>query len=1367
MTPRCPRCDQTITAGAAQCKRCGLDLECPACSARYIHPAEDRFCAECGDRIVQPPDGTTGPPPVGERPQASVDGERAETSSRAARVKSIASEPSADGQAGSPFRRSSREILTRLRAGRKHPPAERHTHGLPAVVTRKAKRVLRRSVPYSIAELYMKLGSALSQRGDFDSASEAFLRALEEGSEDLEVLADFAHAAERSGAPDVVLLANLERALRDPTDANRLARHSERFIDEAVALAEGRWIVKEWYPMICGVLPARDRIACTMLTARVCLYRAQDRRALSLLRELEDDPPGAAVKACRELLQSDRLPDRLRCDDLAAHALRAEAYAAVGASDQALAEIDDALESTIRDADPSSEIPLHELKANLLEPSRPDVAADELVAAGRLRSLMECHADAIELFERATSIDPGSAIAFWYLADSRRLIAERPTWPFGDEGTIVAAHDAWVSGMSIAHPTSKHAWVHLSGALILETMARGSNPDGKLLWKAALETERAIALDPGAPEAWAVAASHHRMLLHPATALVTANAACKRDPETSRVQIEHLMAQVDLASAHTPELLDMYADKLPEHRSWVFAVRAYDALLRGKHDAARAACETSFSLADDDSFTWPHVVAALAATLAGDDRGAARHATTVLRVTEPDGPADGIGSRDDRGLAALILGQREEAAEIFTELLDTYWVDRLQARACLACTRLLQGDQETAEREMTTFAGRAVQPAQVAFARRALELAARLEPASADDCETLQRVLDGAEERTGSRTFDAEEALEELSAVLAHGTSGDERCNVAWAARARILAETDRLDEAAQAYEWLLADGDDEGKAAAQEALVRVLRAANCAAAERHDLVTVRAKQRRLVALEQSTELEASMALAAAHRVAGQLDEALAELTLLEDSGAEPTILWDAYRLRGDVLLVAGRRGEARTAYDEARRLAARGSTPELELAALEIRLAVLDVYVDDLARAGSRLRQAMRILRGDAEVQAAAHAIVDECLRLEALAGLPPAMDCALRALAEDPRLSPAQRRHLSAARFAALRVGQPASEKRMVWPLIVETGSGTLDAASSRGRAQTFVDGPVPHLREDVLAATGVRLPGVLVRSTHVLSYGCYRILFDEIAYGSGSLGTHLCLDVPTCRARGIGGAEVVHPWTGERGLCLTRDEADAAVADGVQLLDPLETLAWRLDGLVRLHLHRFIGLAEVEFQLHEWELEGEAERYDLMRRALPDKRARVRLVALMRRLVRAHVAVDDLDGILRGIVDAPRDATLAQLEEVVREQLLTSLPGVRDVRDRVDIPPELESAFKCADTSQSLAELDAAARSLLDLLGPHGAAAPGTLVLVSSVDGCRQLIQRVLQRPLPSVAVVSASELKAAALGSPTGADVLVSG
>ena len=1299
---------------------------------------------------VEPPGAA-----VVEPPGDADSGETADEPSRAERVKSVYSAGDVRAEPVSPFPMSAREILTRLRVERPPVETERDKRVVSGSATRVFRRALRKSVPYSVAELYMKLGTALSARGEFDRASEAFLCALEEGTEDLDVLADYAHAAERSGATDLALVANLERALRDPQRADKLAAHCIRFVDESAALAEGPWIIDEWYPRLCERLPPAERVESALLTVRVCLFRGQDDRALALLRDLAHDVPSSTDEAGRDLLESGRLPQRLLRDDLPAHAVRAQAYAALGAVDKALAEIAAALGATVRDADPLSEIPLHELKADLLERQNPQAAGQALVAAGRLFNLCKRHDDAIVLFERATRVDPRNAVAFWYLADSRRLTAELPRWPYGDERKIEDAYADWRAGMAIAQPTPKHAWVHLSGALILETLARGSNPDGRLLWQAALETERAVALDPSASEAWAVASAYHRLLLHPATARVTADAACRRAPDGARAQIEHLIAYVDIMAPETPELLQRCKRKLPEHRGWTLAVEAYDALLRGDVDAARAACEASFGLADDESFTWPYMTAAIASALAGDLEDAERHADTVMRLTEPQRPGDAIGNRDDRGVAALILGRREEAAQIFSELLETYWVDCLRARAALACALLLHGDGAAAEREMTTFAGRAVQPAQIAFARLFVDLVARLDP-EARACEACRRLLDDGAQRMRMRSFDVDDALEELSAVLAHGPSGDERSNVVWATRARILAEAGRLDEAAEAYEFLLANGDAGGGPAARAALVRVLRQRSASAAARHDVDAVRAAQHRLVTLCKRTELEASVEIAAAQLAAGLLKDALDELAHVPaDAGAETQVQAAAYRLRGDALLAAGRSDDARAAYEEALRRSAQGPARDLDVAPLHIRLALLDARDENLASAGRGLRHAVTALRGDVEVQTAAHDVVAECLRLQEPAGPPPALDCALRALAEDPELSSAQRRHLTAARFAALRGGDAQPAAQPIWPLVVEAEAGALDAPTAQDRAQTFVDGIVPRLRERVLAATGVRLPGVLVRSSNVLMSGRYRILFNEIAYGSGEVGTHLCLDPDACARLGVDGTEVVHAWTGACAVRIAADDASKALDAGLELVGPTDALAWHLEGLVRLHLERFVGLSEVEYQLHEWELEGDEQRFELVRRALPGKRARVRLVVLMRRLVRGHVAVDDLGSILRGVVDAPSKSTLDEVVEVVRHRLGLSLPGVRDSRPRVDVPPELEREFDGAGS----ADERAAARTLLHLVAEQGLRGPGAFVLVTSTVGRRQLVERALQHRIASVAVVSASELEAAERAVPS--------
>jgi len=1357
----CVRCDTPIAAGAQRCEGCELRLACPACSALYLDPVEDRFCAECGDRNVQPP----APPPASDdaAPAATRATPGAGDRTRSARVKSIKLETGPTTDAGSPFRRSSREILTRLRsghAGAASPKAAARKLPMSPAAARKVRRALRRAVPYSIAELYMKLGAALSAREDFDAAAEAFLRALEEGSEDIEVLAGLAVAAERSGAPDLALVANLERALRDPADADALARRSDRFVDDAIALTEGAWVVDEWYPQMRTLLRAGDGLGCALLTIHVCLLRADDRRALALLKEIARDVPSRGAALASELLASDRLPERLRRDNRSAHELRARVHAAVGDNALALAQVDAALDVTLPDGDPASEIPLHMLRADLLEAEQPAAAGQALIAAGRLQNLLERHPEAIEIFARATRIDPTNAQAYWYLADSRRLAAEQPVWPYGDEQAIAAAHADWLAGMAIAQPTEELAWVHLSGALITETMARASDPTGVLIWDAALEAERAVALDPGAADAWALAAAYHRTLLHPAVARVTAAAAHRRDPTGERALIEHVVASADTLASDTASLLDEAAQALPDHRSWLLAVKASDALVRGSFDAAHDACEASLSTGADESFTWPRALAAIASALAGDDATARAHADAVLALTQPGGPADAIDSRDDRGLAALVVGRPAEAAELFSSLLDTYWVDGVQARAWLACAQLMQDDANAAQREMIRFAGEVGTPLQVGFARRLLELADRMQPGRTNPSAPLHRLLDEADARLRTRSFDVDEALAELRMTGADNTSSEVRHDVARTALARIAAEAGRLDAAIAVYDELLAGGG-RGAFASRQALARVLRAASASASAHEDVAGVRAAQHRLVGLGEATQIEASVAVATAALAAHALDEALNEVAGILSTATETAVLWDAYRMRGDILLAASRRDEARVAYEEALRVAATGVEPNAAFAPLQVRLALLDTNREDLASAGRRLREGIRALRCDLDLPVAAHTVISELEAVRTLTDEPLAMNCAVRALMEDHELSPAQRRLLTAARFDALRRAQPTPPTPMIRPLTLEVDDGVLGGSRDGERASVLFDALLPRMREDILETTGVRLPGLLVRPAEVLREGGYRILFNEIAYGTGTLSRNarLCLDAPQCSRLGLGGRAVVHAWSGQAGAWLDDDGAAAAADHGLALLDQLEGVVWQLGGLARVHLARFIGLTEVELRLREWEMQGGEHRCDVVGRALPHKGARVRMVSLMRRLVRAQVAVHDLEAILHGVAAEPRDATVADLADTVRARLTRSLPGVRDQRPHIAVPDDVQTAFVNAAASGSTPALDAAARSLMGCARTAGVpSAPGAFVFVCSSARARRAIQDGMDWRVPSLAVVSEDELAAAVHGAP---------
>jgi flagellar biosynthesis component FlhA len=224
---------------------------------------------------------------------------------------------------------------------------------------------------------------------------------------------------------------------------------------------------------------------------------------------------------------------------------------------------------------------------------------------------------------------------------------------------------------------------------------------------------------------------------------------------------------------------------------------------------------------------------------------------------------------------------------------------------------------------------------------------------------------------------------------------------------------------------------------------------------------------------------------------------------------------------------------------------------------------------------------------------------------------------------------------------------------------------------------------------------------------------------------------------------------------------GTWLDDDGAAAAADHGLALLDPLAGVVWQLDGLARVHLARFIGLTEVELRLREWEMEGGEHRCDIVGLALPRKAARVRMVSLMRRLVRAQVAVHDLEAILRAVAAQSRDATVADLADAVRSRLMRSLPGVRDRRPHVTVPDDVQTAFVTAAASRSAPALDAAARSLMDCVRAAGLpTAPGAFVFVSSSAHARRAIQDSMDWRVPALAVVSEDELAAAAHRAPLG-------
>jgi tetratricopeptide (TPR) repeat protein len=1244
-----------------------------------------------------------------------------------------------------------------------------------ARLTRPTIRAVRRRVGWPIGELYLSLGVALAREKRFGEAAEAFeLARREDRTLELDVLAELASCATRAGDAERAVRANLELALGDPRQASRLAARSIGSIDPEVARAQSVWITDDWLPAIRARVRGRAAMWPSLLAARAALHRGADDLCLELLSDARAADPARAPQAAEQVLGRDAIPSRLRDPDAAGRWLLARAFAAAGRSADAVNAVDAALGAGFPD-----EKSALTLKARLLEEAGRDTdAAQALLLLGRAFDLEVRHEEAVAVFERANARDPSDPLILWYLADSRRLAAERPNWPYADVGALEVARGEWARGLALRAPGPPEGWAHQTGALLAEFLALAQDETGEDLWLAALQAEQSVALDPGSADAWAFVSRYHRLLAHPATAVCAAERAVAADAWNFRAIVEHVETHVLRCAPELEQVLDGAAKRMPGHLAWLHGVGAWARLLAGDPESARVGFGEA--LVHEPARTRALARRALAAALAEDSSAATTDALEVLRLTEPTGGAPGIDRRDHRALAALVLERYALAEELFERLTGTRWVDSTEARAGAACARLLAGDREGALRWMGEFAQQARHPAQPAFAAVLLELAAAR--TRGPELDEMRRLLADAAERVGAQRYDGEAARAELAAERAGAPAGSVRWLVATAVIARTLVEEERLPDAAAFLVELLDHPDPRtGFAPAGRMLADVLRRAG----ERGDAETVAAGHRRLVELDACSPAAAALAVAAAHLAGGRPHAALAELERAANDpmGELATEEGRALHVRaGDLLLADGRLAEAGAAYGVAGgALATASSVTVEEGATLEMRLGLLAAAERRLGDASGHFRCALGTLdregaaasdlrsavgtheRRDASAAQAGTAVGAPERRIATLTAANVVigsvadvlaladsrwLDGALRGLTEDPVLSPIDRRRLTAARFEMLRRGPRMRGGQDVRPLLIETARDLLPDGERSDGARVLFKQALPRLRHEILRATGVRVGGVRVRVSNLLPPGDYRLLLNEVPYGGGSVdgATGLCLAVARCRELGATGTPWSHPFSGLDGLWLDDASAIVALESGLELLAPFEAIAWHLGGLVRVYLAQTLGLSEVEHMLDEWTVEGGAEAEALVSRAMPDKSARARLLLVLRALVRGQVPVDDLGRILTVMARIDARTPLGDVTEAVRAQLRRSLSGVVRGRRVIEVPGALERAIG----DQLDASRYPASGELRERLREHiGPLAPGEFVLRVARGDLRPAVQRLMETILATAAVLSPVE------------------
>jgi flagellar biosynthesis component FlhA len=407
----------------------------------------------------------------------------------------------------------------------------------------------------------------------------------------------------------------------------------------------------------------------------------------------------------------------------------------------------------------------------------------------------------------------------------------------------------------------------------------------------------------------------------------------------------------------------------------------------------------------------------------------------------------------------------------------------------------------------------------------------------------------------------------------------------------------------------------------------------------------------------------------------------------------------------------------------------------------------VLAAARGDLAGAAGALRKALSSPTPTPDAQAVER-VVTSCREATNGAGESPGLATVLRVLTEDRALPEPLRRELRAARFASIRAASRRTSLAPQAALVIEFDADAFPQGSASAEASHLLGTALPAMRDELKAATGVRTPRVVVRTSELLGSGCYRLLVRGVPYAGGrhATGRFMCVDPAAPDELASDEPPLASVWDGTRGHWLTGRALGDARRRGLRLLEPLDAVVWHLSGLVRVHLPSLVGLTDVRHALGVLLAGGHQDGIDIAG-VMGDVGRQVQLAAVVRQLVREQVGVGDLATIVAAIEDAPAGEDVLACVDRARAALPLALPGAGGARARLTLDPELEAAIAAADPAVEHPRLCLACSELV------AGRTPGSFVISVHERERRRAVQRAFDRLLPTVAVVAARDLPAA--------------
>jgi type III secretion protein V len=308
------------------------------------------------------------------------------------------------------------------------------------------------------------------------------------------------------------------------------------------------------------------------------------------------------------------------------------------------------------------------------------------------------------------------------------------------------------------------------------------------------------------------------------------------------------------------------------------------------------------------------------------------------------------------------------------------------------------------------------------------------------------------------------------------------------------------------------------------------------------------------------------------------------------------------------------------------------------------------------------------------------------------------------------------------------------------------------------------------IPQLRDALYLETGVRFPGVRVRTSVgglPESSFCVRVNDVPACIETFPADQFLATTAPeSLRRLGIIAREGKNPVNSTPVSILTRAQKEVAEASGIKVWSASGAIALYMAGVLRKKAKHFIGFQEVSEMVERLEKIFPA----LVKEVVPKIVSISQLVEVLRRLVDEGVSIRDLKSIVQALGEnGTADDDVLFLTERARYSLSSQIAyghaGIANRLPVVLLDPVIEDTIAAAITSVKggkIVSLEptvcrelimAVAQSLLPSLET------GTRPVILTNSEIRRYVRKLIENELPDVAVLSFEELPSDLTVQPT--------